>query len=406
MTGSMWRDGWLMGIGAGRLFSYANFMVYAACLAVLRVEWSMSATQAGTISAGFMVGYAASLLIFSWLAERFGARRIFLLSTVISAASALAFGVFARDYPSALVLYSLAALTQGGMYTPGIMLMAERYGPERRGAAVGFLIASTSAAYAFSLGVSGLMLALGGYRLAFLVSGLLPFLGAAILWAAVRRVPNVIHARPENLGVGAALAQNAPARRLILGYVCHNWELLGMWAWAPAFLAASLALGGAGAVAAAEIGSYLTAVMHGIGAVASSSMGHLSDRLGRRAVLVTLAGVSAAFSFALGWLVALPVALLALLMLVYGFVAIGDSPVLSAALTEAVPPAYLGSALAVRSLLGFGAGAAAPVAFGFVLDLTNAPGATPALWGPAFMALGLGGALATWFAFRLRPAAA
>jgi len=405
MTGSMWRDGWLMAIGAGRLFSYANFMVYAACLAVLRVEWDMSGTQAGTISAGFMVGYAASLLIFSWLAERFGARRIFLLSTVMSAASALAFGFFARDYPSALILYTLAALTQGGMYTPGIMLMAERYGPARRGAAVGFLIASTSAAYAFSLAVSGLMLALGGYRLAFLVSGFLPLLGVAILWVAVRLVPNVVHARPGNLGVGAALIGNVPVRRLILGYVCHNWELLGMWAWAPAFLAASLALGGEGAVAAAEIGSYLTAVMHGVGAIASSSMGHLSDQLGRRAVLVALAGLSAAFSFALGWLVALPVALLALLMLVYGFAAIGDSPVLSAALTEAVPPAYLGSALAVRSLLGFGAGAAAPVAFGFVLDATNAPGATPSLWGPAFMALGFGGALAAWYALRFRPAA-
>src|SRR2546429_2770404 len=36
---------------------------------------------------------------------------------------------------------------------------------------------------------------------------------------------------------------------------------------------------------------------------------------------------------------------------VYGFTALGDSPVLSTALTEAVDPAHLGAALALRSFL-------------------------------------------------------
>jgi len=30
---------------------------------------------------------------------------------------------------------------------------------------------------------------------------------------------------------------NRPAMLLIWGYTCHNWELLGMWSWTPAFLA-------------------------------------------------------------------------------------------------------------------------------------------------------------------------
>ena len=74
---------------------------------------------------------------------------------------------------------------------------------------------------------------------------------------------------------------------------------------------------------------------------------------------------------------------------------------LSTAFTEAVRPAYLGSGLALRSLLGFGAGAIAPLAFGAVLDATNPAGVTPPTWGWAFVTLGLGGAAATWCAWGL-----
>jgi hypothetical protein len=78
--------------------------------------------------------------------------------------------------------------------------------------------------------------------------------------------------------------------------------------------------------------------------------------------------------------------------------------VLSVALTEAVAPQVLGSALAVRSLLGFGAGAVAQWAFGKVLDVTN-PGPPYTDWGWAYGLLGLGGALGLvstiWL--RLRP---
>jgi hypothetical protein len=89
---------------------------------------------------------------------------------------------------------------------------------------------------------------------------------------------------------------------------------------------------------------------------------------------------------------------------VYGFSAVGDSPVLSVALTEAVAPPVLGSALAVRSLVGFGAGAAAQWAFGAVLDATN-PGPPYAQWGWAYGLLGLGGAagLASAIWLRHRP---
>ncbi len=370
------------------------FMTYAACLPVLRTAWGMSGAQAGSVATGFQAGYAVSLLGFSWLADRVGARRIFLTSGVMSAIAALGFALFARSYASGLVLFTLAALAQGGTYTTAIMLISDRYRSARRGAALGWLIAASSMSHAASLLVTGVVLPRGGYQAAFLVTAAGPLAGILIGWLVLRGAPNVVHPSDGGPGARAELLRNPHARRLIVSYTAHSWELLGMWAWAPAFVAASLAVSGAMTLRAAELGAYLAASFHLMGLVASSSMGHLSDKLGRRTVILALAATSAACSFSFGWLVGGPLLLVAVVGAVYGFTALGDSPVLSVALTEAVRPAYLGSALAIRSLLGFGAGAVAPVVFGMVLDATNPGGASAAGWGWAFAVLGIGGLVA------------
>lgn len=388
-------DSWLILVFIARIALYANFMVYAACLPILLTQWDMSATQAGSISSAFMFGYAASLFVFAWLSDHFGARRLFLFSAVLSALSALVFGFFAHSYLTGLVLYAIAASTQGGLYTPAIILFSERYDASRRGGAMGYLIASTSIGYAFSLVVSGLCLTWGGYRLAFIVTGCLPLIGLLFSWLALRTTPNNTHAGVKRLGVTTIFRRNRNVSLLIAGYTCHGWELLGMWSWTPTFFAAIVAISGNGLGETARFGAYLVASMHLVGALASVSMGRLADILGRRIVLIQVGAIGAGLSLVIGWLTFLPAALLVFIGLVYYFFALGDSPVLSTALTEAVEPSCLGSILAIRALLGFGAGGIAPIAFGAVLDLTNTFGSRPETWGWAFMALGLGGVTAT-----------
>lgn len=399
----MTRDGWLLAVCAARTCMTSVFMTYAAALPVLRTEWGMSGTAAGSISTGFQLGYAVSLVAFSALADRIGARRVFLGSAWLSAVSALAFGVWARSYTTGLLLYTLVALTQGGTYTTAIMLVADRYPPARRGAAVGWLIASSSAGYALSLLISGSALAWGGYDAAFLASAGGPVVGVVLVWLALRGAPNVVHPPRAGVRFGTAVLSNRPAVRLILGYTFHSWELLGMWAWTPAFVAAVLAVSGTESIRAVELASYLAAAFHLMGLVASSSMGRLSDRLGRRVVLLGLAATSGACSLVFGWLIAAPIAVVFVVGALYGFTALGDSPVLSTALTETVSAPYLGAALALRSFLGFGAGAVAPIVFGQILDLTNVSDPSPTTWGWAFVALGAGGLGAAYCARGLAP---
>jgi MFS family permease len=388
-------DRWLILICTARIALYANFMVYAACLPILLNKWDMSATQAGSISSAFMFGYAASLFVFAWLSDHFGAKRLFIVSAVLSALSALGFGFFAHSYLTGLILYALAAATQGGLYTPAIILFSERYDISKRGRAMGYLIASTSVGYAFSLVVSGLCLTWGGYRAAFMVTGCLPSIGLIFSWMALRTTPNTIHTSLKRLRVATVLRRNRNACLLIAGYTFHAWELLGMWSWTPAFFAAIVATSSNSFGETAKFGAYLVASMHLIGALASVWMGQLADKLGRRVVLIQVAATGACLSLVIGWLTMWPVLLVVFIGLVYYFFALGDSPVLSTALTESVEPSHLGSILAIRALLGFSAGGIAPIAFGAVLDLTNAPDIAPETWGWAFMVLGLGGVTAT-----------
>jgi MFS family permease len=77
-----------------------------------------------------------------------------------------------------------------GTHTPIVMLLADRYDRSRRGAATGWLIASTSVGYAASLALAALAIAVGGYRMAFIVTGMMPAVGAALLLWALRNTEN------------------------------------------------------------------------------------------------------------------------------------------------------------------------------------------------------------------------
>ena len=394
-------DWWLAGLCSARAFSQIITMTYAAALPVLQREWDMSAAQAGAVSSGFHIGYGVSLLFISTLADRYGSKRLYLGSMITGALFTAAFALWADSYLSALILYTLVALFIGGSYTTGLMILSDRYPVRRRGMATGFYIASSSFGYMISLALSGFALPLGGYRLSFYVTCAATILGAvlSVLTLAGTTIP--ITPRQPRQSFTKEVLSNRPAMLLIAAYTFHAWELLGMWAWAPAFLAACLIRGGTGVLDAAGHGAYLVAVFHMAGMAASSSMGSLSDRLGRARVIMVLAGLSALCSFTFGWSIEWPFLAVMVLGVFYAFTAIGDSPVLSAALTEVVNPSYLGSAFGIRSMLGFGAGAFAPVVFGAVLDWTNPGGGPYTAWGWAFVSLGVPGLGAVWAATRL-----
>ena len=254
---------------------------------------------------------------------------------------------------------------------------------------MGTYLAGHSLGLALALMLAGVAIPKGGYELTFWLLASGPVVGGVLAWLTVRSTPNVVATRAHGQQFGGEVLKNRPAMLVIAGYTLHSWELLGMWAWTPAFLAACFVAAGSELTRGAGLGAYITSLFHVTGMVASLVAGFFADRFGRTPVILAMAAVSTGCSLVFGWLIGTSLALIIAVGLLYGFAALGDSPIYSTAITEVVAPAYRGSALALRSLLGYGAGAIAPLLFGAILDWygINNAGA----WGWAFVSLGIAG---------------
>lgn len=397
---------WLGWLCCSRISFALMFTAYAAAIPLLKPEWGMSASEAGLIQSAWHAGYLVSLFTIGFLADRYGAKRLFLISSIAASASAMIFALFADNFLSALILYGLTGLFSGGSYTPGLTLISERFASGRRGRAMGFYLAAASCGYALALVLTGLLAPHIGWRGAFIVNASGPLLGTLLALYALRATPNLIH--PVPAGQPAAnpipvVLKNKPAMLVTWAYTFHSWEMLGMKAWMPAFLAAAAYVSGSNATQAASLGAGLTAIAY-IGSMTGSIVGGaLSDRMGRTWTMLVLSCASITCSLSLGWLIGLPLWLLVAIAAFYSFAAVGDSSVYSTAVTELVPPRYIGAAYSVRSVLGFGAGAFSPWIFGLVLDAAQASQASPMwAWGLAWCSIGAGALLGPLATLRLR----
>jgi MFS family permease len=393
--------GWLALLCASRVLSASWFVAYSAVLPLVREDWGLSARDAGMIQGAFHFGYLASLFIVGFLADHFGAKRAFLVTGVAGFLSPIAFVLLVDGFWSALWLHALTGLTQGGYYTPVLAMVNEHVERRRRGRAMGLMIAASSAGYALALGVAGLVLSFAGWRAALAVVAAMPVVSWFIALATMRATPNVVHPRPEGHTVLAsipAVLRNRKGMLSVWGYTFHSWELLGLWAWLPAFLTAALVVNGAGAGEAAAMGLALSALTYVANIAGSIVGGTMADRWGRTQAILLWSCVSLVLSFSIGWMIALPVALLVAVACLYNFSAIADSSVHSTVIAESVPPHILGAAYAVRSVLGFGMGVISPVVFGWALDLFSRE---PYAWGVAWMTLGVGGLLGPVATLRL-----
>ncbi len=392
-------SGWLVGLCASRAALSVIFNAYAGVMPLVQVAWGMSAAKAATIQSAWHLGYLVSLFTVGVLADRYGTRRTYLVSSVVAAAAAVAFALGSQGYLSALVLYGFAGLCSGGSYTPGLALIFQHADPADRGRAMGWFLAASSLGYAAALGIVAAMVALASWRMALVVSAGCVILGAGLGWLALRNLRDPTP-RDETPPVNPWRAivetlQDRTAMACNWAYTFHCWELFVVWAWLPSFLAAAGAVGGGGVSRGASWGIGVAGLAHVVGAAGSIIGGTASDRWGRARVMLIVTSLSLTGSFLFGWMWTWPLWILVAIGALYNLSAITDSSVYSTALAEVVPTSRLGTAYSVRSVMGFATGAISPVVFGATLDFGRGQfGGTSTLsWALAWSTAGLGGLL-------------
>jgi MFS family permease len=172
------------------------------------------------------------------------------------------------------------------------------------------------------------------------------------------------------------LHSNRTALAVMLLYVCHGWEVLGIRSWLAAFLTTVRTDAGLDLAAATRSGSAIAGLATVVAAVATAGVGAFSDRVSRLKLTAIAMVLGLGFVLLLGWSAHLPWGIVIAISLAAAFVTNADSAVISTQLTEVVPQDLLGRTLAIYSFLGFTAGSISPLVFGATLDYAGGPGAS------------------------------
>jgi MFS family permease len=390
------KEPWTPGFAAlclGQLLAHQTSLTFSVLIPILTSEWRISAGQAGVILGIFQLGTLVAYVGVGLLLDRIRSKPIMVWAAALVGIGDLLFALGARDFLTGLAFRLLVGIVFGGLYLPALKQIAETVPIDRRGTATGIYIATVVLAYAVPLYYVGLLAPRLGWRSTMVGVAALELVGALVMAWKVPSVP--LPSMLQRLGpsryVGDILG-NRSARRVILAYTGHNWELFGMWGWLTPFMVQLLLARGRAYTDALAWGGMLAAGVIGLGGGIGAVLGgRLSDRLGRAQTAMLMLSISLLCSVVFGWLFTAPLVLLMSVALMYGVASLADSPSYSASLMEVVPPHSLGGAFSLQMLTGWAATVLAPPAFGIVLDLTKTAQISPtAQWGWAFVLLALG----------------
>jgi len=312
-------------------------------------DMGVSNADLGLLAAALSLAVAVSSYLGGQLADRTGKRKLILLVCTILFSIGSGAGGLAGTLGVLLMARFLLGIAEGPMVPVSQTVMAETSAPERRGVAMGFM----QMVGAFGIaGVLGPVVATQladdyGWRHTLLLSLVPGLVLALLLWIFLQRdPPRPAAADRPKVGIGAAMVQlvSIPNMRVSLAIagmmtawlVLQNTflavfltELKGL---APATAGSVIAMGG------------IAGITGGIG------LPFLSDRIGRKPVMIgaSLAGI--ACPIALLMLPGDPTLLAAAVLL--GWLPIGVAPLYCATVpTESVPPMLATSAVGLS--MGF-----------------------------------------------------
>lgn len=375
---------------AGRAGTCLGTMAFAGALPVIRSEWHIDAASAGTIQTVFSISNALALFAASWLSDYLGPRKVYLIFSWLGVFALLMFACFARSYSTAVVMMTFVGLTQGGVYTPAMLLAMGMNTVSKRGYAVGMILAAGSFGYLLSVFIAAWGAMSWGASVAFCLCTVGALAGAAAGSIALSGYQEEIH-KPVKSELNNHHTFSITALLLLTGYIAHCWELLGSWAWTPSLVAEALSVLSLEPV---TTGLIIACAVHLSGMFSTLIVGTISDYFNRTAVLIFMGAAGALSSMLMGLSVSWGAGWTLLLVFTGSFFILGDSGVLSAAIADNVPPQSLGIVMGVRSLLGFGVGSLAPLSFGGVMDTSHS-------WSLAYGVLMVGGSVACLCAIAL-----
>ena len=317
-----------------------------AVMADLQSGYGWPASAVGTLTAAVQLGFIAGALVFALfaVADRFPARRVFLVCALASAGATLAAAKGASSFGALWAWRAVTGFCLAGIYPVGMKIAAQWF-PRGLGPALGLLIAAlvlgSASPHALRAMATG-----GDWQGVFHGVALATALSGVALVLLVPEPPRVaggtvVGLRPAALWTAAT---DRRVRASVLGYFGHMWELYTMWVLVPSVLA--LRLSGTAL-------SWAAFFVLGAGAIGCAGGGWLARRWGSARVAAVQLSTSGLCCLAAPLMLAAPWPLFIGWLVVWGITVAGDSPQFSALTAGNAPPALVGSVLTLSNSIGF-----------------------------------------------------
>ncbi|WP_256829789.1 MFS transporter [Ornithinimicrobium faecis] len=363
------------------LLGMATWFSAGAVVPQLTQEFDLGSSQVAWLTIGVQVGFVigALALALTSTADRIGPRQLIAMGAVGAGIVNLSLLVVVTGW-QVIAARILTGVCLAGVYPPAMKAIATWF-RHSRATAVAVLIG------ALTLGSASphLVAAIGGLDWTFVVIGTsaLSVLSGVVAIGIARDGPYPFPlSGPFRLD--ATVRAFAKPRVLFtsMGYFGHMWELYAMWSWFAVFFAHVLAQNGS---TPPWIGSLITFLVIGIGALGCLLGGRMAERIGSARVAILSMWISGACALVIGWLADGPVWLVVVVALVWGFWIIPDSPQFSALITHVADQRLVGSVLTLQMALGY----IVTIPIVWIVPLV----ADSFGWGPTFTLLAFGPAL-------------
>jgi MFS family permease len=333
-----------------QVLAVSTWFAASAAAPALRAEWEIGRVGEALLTVGVQLGFVVGALASAAtnLPDRVHPPRLMGIGAGLAAVATLLTALVADGPALAVVLRVVTGVALALVYPVGMKIVVSWF-VGRRGLAVSVMVGSLTLGSIFPQLVAG---SLGpAWRTALVVTAVLAGLAAVLQrWIVVG--PLVTRSDGFHPGVVLDVWRSRAPRLANLGYLGHMWELYAVWAWAPAYLTASL-LARDEPAPRATVG-LLVFVAFGVGGLGGCLLaGLVGDRWGRARAAAGAMVVSGTCCLLAAVLFGAPLWLFVPLLVVWGASVIADSAMFSACLGTVVDPRYVGTALTLQTALGF-----------------------------------------------------
>jgi MFS transporter, ACS family, D-galactonate transporter len=240
-------------------------------LPLIRQNVGLDFTQGGTLAAASTLVYALMQIPAGYLADRFGARRLFLVGLIGTSVLSLSFALL-HVYWLMVLNQAISGFFRALMFAPGLLLISALFPPDRRAMAMGLYVAGGSSSNVLLNVFGPLLVGVLGWRLLFVLFSLVGLLVTFLYWRFGYRDTSTVPGKP--LPLRDLLSLFRYRAMWLVGSIQYVRlaAAVGLQFWLPTFVVVEkgYSLQVAGLVVA--LGAALTAPSNFLG-------GYLSDRL-------------------------------------------------------------------------------------------------------------------------------